>query len=65
MLASIMHPAMGSHGAQQVAAELVTAPRQLEDRGPLTDRETCHHRHMMNQYRRRFFMQNQDHQVVC
>ena len=48
----------------RVASELVTAPRQLEDRGPLTDKETFHHRRMMNQYCRRFFMQNHDHQVV-
>ena len=49
---------------QRVASELVTAPRQLEDRGPLTDRETRHHRRMMNLYRRRFFVGSPDHQVV-
>ena len=48
----------------RVASELVTAPRQPEDRGPMTDRETRHHRQMMNQYRRRFFVQNHDDQVV-
>ena len=48
----------------RVASELVTTPRIFHDRGPPTERANRHHRQTLQLYRRRFFVPEDDDEVV-